>query len=52
MCITCAKIAHKSDKGKQIYNTKYYDLDMIISMDFRVNSENNKILNKNQFLTY
>ena len=25
--------------GKQTYNTKYYDLDMIISIGFRVNSK-------------
>ena len=25
------------NNGKQVYNTKYYDLDMIISTDFRVN---------------
>lgn len=27
------------NKGKQIYNTKYYNLDMIISTGFRVNSK-------------
>ena len=25
--------------GKQVYNTKYYNLDMIISIGFRVNSK-------------
>ena len=25
--------------GKQVYNTKYYNLDMIISIRFRVNSK-------------
>ena len=36
---TCAKIAHMSNDGKQTYNTKYYNLDMIISIGFRVNSK-------------
>ena len=33
------KIAHKGNDGKQTYNTKYYNLDMIISIGFRVNSK-------------
>ena len=36
---TCAKIAHMGNDGKQSYNTKYYNLDMIISIGFRVNSK-------------
>ena len=36
---TCAKIAHMGNAGKQTYNTKYYNLDMIISIGFRVNSK-------------
>ncbi len=36
---TCAKIAHMGNDGKQMYNTKYYNLDMIISIGFRVNSK-------------
>ena len=36
---TCAKIAHMGNDGKQNYNTKYYNLDMIISIGFRVNSK-------------
>lgn len=36
---TCAKIAHLGNDGKQVYNTKYYNLDMIISIGFRVNSK-------------
>lgn len=36
---TCAKIAHVGNNGKQSYNTKYYNLDMIISIGFRVNSK-------------
>ena len=38
---TCAKIAHMGNDGKQVYNTKYYNLDMIISIGFRVNSKAN-----------
>ena len=37
--ITCAKIAHMGNNNKQQYNTKYYNLDMIISIGFRVNSK-------------
>lgn len=36
---TCAKIAHMGNEGKQTYNTKYYNLDMIISIGFRANSK-------------
>ena len=36
---TCAKIAHVGNNGKQNYNIKYYNLDMIISIGFRVNSK-------------
>ena len=36
---TCANIAHVGNDDKQIYNTKYYNLDMIISIGFRVNSK-------------
>lgn len=36
---TCAKIAHMGNNGKQRYETKYYNLDMIISIGFRVNSK-------------
>lgn len=36
---TCAKIAHMGNDRKQTYNTKYYNLDMIISIGFRVNSK-------------
>ncbi len=37
--LTCAKIAHMGNDGRQTYNTKYYNLDMIISIGFRVNSK-------------
>lgn len=36
---TCAKIAHMGNNDKQQYITKYYNLDMIISIGFRVNSK-------------
>ena len=36
---TCAKIAHMGNNNKQKYVTKYYNLDMIISIGFRVNSK-------------
>ena len=36
---TCAKIAHMGNDDKQTYNTKYYNLDVIISVGFRVNSK-------------
>jgi len=36
---TCAIFAHMGNDGKQVYNTKYYNLDMIISIGFRVNSK-------------
>ena len=36
---TCSKMEHMGNNGKQSYNTKYYNLDMIISIGFRVNSK-------------
>ena len=36
---TCSKMEHVGNDGKQTYNTKYYNLDMIISIGFRVNSK-------------
>jgi len=35
---TCAKVAHMGKTGQQ-YQTKYYNLDMIISVGFRTNSK-------------
>ena len=35
---TCAKVAHMGKTGQQ-YQTKYYNLDMIISIGFRTNSK-------------
>ena len=37
--ITCSKMEHMGNAGKQHYSTKYYNLDMIISIGFRVNSK-------------
>jgi len=37
---TCAKIAHVGNDGKQQYQTKYYNLDAILSVGYRVNSIN------------
>ena len=36
---TCAKIAHVGNDDKQIYNTKYYNLDMIIALGYRIQSQ-------------
>ena len=36
---TCSKMEHMGNSGKQIYQTKYYNLDMIISVGYRVNSK-------------
>ena len=35
----CAKIAHTADDFK-VYQTKYYNLDAILSVGYRVNSKN------------
>ena len=37
--ITCSILEHVGNNGKQHYKTKYYNLDMIISIGFRVNSK-------------
>ena len=34
---TCSKMEHMGNDGKQDYNKKYYNLDMIISIVFLVN---------------
>ena len=36
---TCSILEHVGNDGKQHYKTKYYNLDMIISIGFRVNSK-------------
>ena len=37
--ITCAKFAHMGTEGDQTYETKYYTLDVIISVGYRVKSQ-------------
>lgn len=41
---TCSKLEHVAKNIDRLYVTKYYNLDMIISIGFRVNS---KKINKN-----
>ena len=36
---TCSILEHMGNEGKQHYKTKYYNLDIIISIGFRVNSK-------------
>lgn len=36
---TCAESAHMGSLGLQSYSTKLYNLDMIISVGYRVNSK-------------
>jgi hypothetical protein len=37
---TCEIFAHVGNDGKQRYKTKYYNLDVILSVGYRVNSVN------------
>lgn len=37
---TCSILEHMSNEGKQTYSTKYYNLDAILSVGYRVNSKN------------
>ena len=37
---TCSILEHMGNDGKQIYMTKYYNLDAILSVGYRVNSKN------------
>ena len=37
---TCSILEHKGNEGKQTYTTKYYNLDAILSVGYRVNSKN------------
>ena len=56
---TCSILEHMGNDGKQRYTTKYYNLDAILSVGYRVNSRNatlfrqwaNKIL-KEYLLSY
>ena len=36
---TCSILEHMGNDGKQIYTTKYYNLDAILSVGYRVNSK-------------
>ena len=37
---TCSILEHVGNEGKQSYSTKYYNLDAILSVGYRVNSKN------------
>ena len=37
---TCSILEHMGNYGKQTYSTKYYNLDAILSIGYRVNSKN------------
>ena len=37
---TCSILEHMGDEGKQTYSTKYDNLDIILSVGYRVNSKN------------
>ena len=37
---TCSILEHMGNEGKQAYATKYYNLDAILSVGYRVNSKN------------
>jgi hypothetical protein len=37
---TCANFAHMGNDNRQLYRTKYYNLDAILSVGYRVNSIN------------
>ena len=37
---TCSILEHMGNDGKQSYQTKYYNLDAILSVGYRVNSKN------------
>ena len=37
---TCSIMEHMGNEGKQTYTTKYYNLDAILSVGYRVNSKN------------
>ena len=39
-CSTCSILEHMGNDGKQAYSTKYYNLDVMISVGYRVNSKN------------
>lgn len=37
---TCSILEHVGNDGRQVYGTKYYNLDAILSVGYRVNSKN------------
>ena len=37
---TCSILEHMDNDGKQKYTTKYYNLDAILSVGYRINSKN------------
>lgn len=37
---TCSILEHMGNEGKQTYSTKYYNLDVILSVGYHVNSKN------------
>ncbi len=37
---TCSVLEHVGNEGKQNYSTKYYNLDVILAIGYRVNSKN------------
>lgn len=37
---TCSKMEHMGNRGKQNYKTRFYNLDAILSVGYRVNSKN------------
>ena len=39
---TCSILEHMGNDGKQLYSTKYYNLDAIISVGFRVNTKRSR----------
>jgi hypothetical protein len=43
---TCSILEHMGNDGKQIYHTKYYNLDAILSIGYRVNSINATIFRR------
>lgn len=43
---TCSNLEHMGNDGKQRYTTKYYNLDAILSIGYRVNSKNATLFRK------
>ena len=40
---TCSILERMGNDGRQIYQTKYYNLDAILSVGYRVNSVNSRL---------